>query len=232
MNFLSHYYFDQNATDPHLVLGAVLPDLIKNANKTWNLHPEKKQEQFSASEKLQSILNGWQRHLAIDRYFHNSSFFKEHTQSLKEMLQPAMQSSPARPSFVAHISLELLLDNLLITEKTIDVAQFYTHLQSSDRITIIHFLELNAISDADRFLRFFDQFLEANYLHSYREASHIMYALNRICMRIWENPLSENQQEELKQILTTYRQTLASNYMSIFEEINYQLNKELITSQA
>ena len=33
MNFLSHFYFDRNTTDPHQVIGMVLPDLLKNANK-------------------------------------------------------------------------------------------------------------------------------------------------------------------------------------------------------
>jgi hypothetical protein len=47
MNFLSHFYFDRHCDDPHLVLGAVLPDLVKNARKDWNLQPERKAEEFS-----------------------------------------------------------------------------------------------------------------------------------------------------------------------------------------
>lgn len=229
MNFLSHYYFDRNTIDPNLVLGAVLPDLVKNANKTWNLHPEKNQEQFNGSEKLQSILCGWQKHLEIDRFFHNSSFFKEHTKALKTAFVPVLQLSPVRPSFLAHIALELLLDNLLITRDLIDAEQFYKHLKNSDRLAIIHFLELNSLQDAPQFLHFFDSFLEANYLHSYREAHKIMYALNRICMRIWENPLNETQQEQLTGVLFNYRQTLLGSFMNIFEDINCHLHKQLIS---
>jgi hypothetical protein len=53
MNFLSHFYFDRHSEDPHLVLGAVLPDLVKNARKDWNLHPERMQSSSTAISKVQ-----------------------------------------------------------------------------------------------------------------------------------------------------------------------------------
>ena len=34
MNFLSHYYFDRDVTNCYHILGIVLPDLLKNADKT------------------------------------------------------------------------------------------------------------------------------------------------------------------------------------------------------
>ena len=40
MNFLSHYYFDRTETNCYHILGTVLPDLLKNADKTIVLHPE------------------------------------------------------------------------------------------------------------------------------------------------------------------------------------------------
>ena len=41
MNFLSHFYFDRLNTDANVVMGVVLPDLIKNASKEANLYPQK-----------------------------------------------------------------------------------------------------------------------------------------------------------------------------------------------
>ena len=92
MNFLSHFYFNRDTVNPELVLGCVLPDLVKNANKTWNIHPEKKVHLFNESQKLQSILTGWQRHLNVDRYFHSSDFFMEHTKAIRTAVVPILEN--------------------------------------------------------------------------------------------------------------------------------------------
>ena len=188
MNFLSHFYFDRERSDPEEVLGGVLPDLIKNANKAWNIHPEKKIHLFDDSKKMRSILTGWKRHLAVDRYFHSSEFFTEHTQSIRKEIAPILAQSEVRPSFLAHIALELMLDSLLITNDKLNAFKFYEQLALADRKILTQFLELNAIADIARFYKFFDQFLEINYLHRYSESENLVYALNRICMRIWKNP--------------------------------------------
>ncbi|MDP3468859.1 MAG: hypothetical protein Q8S11_11030 [Daejeonella sp.] len=222
MNFLSHFYFDRHSEDPHLVLGAVLPDLLKNARKDWNLHPERNAELFSSNFES-SILKGWRRHMIVDRQFHNSGFFAEHTACIKKAIIPALKDSVVRPSFLAHISLELMLDSTLLTENHIQSVDFYSHLRQSDREAIDRFLKLNRIDDTTQFFNFFDKFIQSNYLETYRESHNVMYALNRICMRIWKDPLNNSEILALRDILNEYHQNLLGNYMEIFEEINGKL---------
>jgi hypothetical protein len=50
-----------------------------------------------------------------------------------------------------------------------------------------------------------------------------MYALNRICMRVWKDPLTDYEIHALGDILIDYHQSLMGNYMEIFEEINLKL---------
>lgn len=219
MNFLSHFYFDRNSEDPHLVLGTILPDLVKNARKDWNLHPEKKIELYD-SQVEHSILMGWKRHLAVDRHFHNSQFFHAHTHAIRDLIKPSLQNSVVRPSFLAHISLELMLDSTLLTENHLDAEDLYVHLRQSDRALIKRFLEINQLDDTDHFFNFFEKFIQSNYLNSYRESHHIMYALNRICMRIWRDPLNEEQMQNLSVILSEYHELLKENYLEIYDEIS------------
>lgn len=224
MNFLSHFYFNRDTVNPELVLGCVLPDLVKNANKTWNIHPEKKGHFFNESPKLQSILIGWQRHLDIDRYFHSSDFFMEHTKAIRTAVAPVLLNSEVRPSFFAHIALELMLDSLLLKLKIINAFQFYDLLAQSERATIQLFLELNLITDTPRFFKFFDQFLEINYLHSYNQSENIVYALNRICMRVWNDPLNAEQRLQLSVVLPEYYEKLEPCFMDIFDDLNRHIN--------
>lgn len=218
MNFLSHFYFDRHNPDPNLVLGGVLPDLVKNARKDWNLHPQKKEALFTGSGE-KSILTGWKRHLTVDRHFHNSGFFLKHTNAMRTAIAPLLVNSPVRPSFVAHIALEIMLDSILLTDELIDANDLYSSLHQSDRIALNNFLKLNMMDDTAHFFKFFDQFLAAGYLGSYRESHNIMYAVNRICMRIWPEPLNDTQILQLSTILIAYHEELKGGYMGIFEEI-------------
>ncbi|MHB1179721.1 MAG: ACP phosphodiesterase [Daejeonella sp.] len=226
MNFLSHFYFDRHTTDPNLVLGTALPDLVKNARKDWNLHPEKKASLLRDGFES-SILIGWKRHLAVDRYFHNSAFFTEHTHTIRTAIAPVLKDSPVRPSFLAHISLELMLDSILLTENIIDPEDFYVRLRQSDRAALNRFLELNMLDDTPHFFKFFDQFIESEYLNRYREAHNIMYALDRVCMRVWKDPLNETQTLQLTAILTNYNEYLLNDFMSIFKDIEEGLGRTL-----
>lgn len=224
MNFLSHFYFDRHTPDPELVLGCVLPDLVKNANKKWNIHPEKKPHLFGGSQKLQSILIGWQRHLDVDCYFHSSDFFLYHTQAIRKTVAPILEDSEVRPSFMAHISLELMLDSLLLDLKMIDAFHFYDQLAKVERSSLAMFLELNLITETARFFKFFDQFLEVNYLHSYNQSDNMVYALNRICMRIWNDPLNDEQKLQLSVVLLEYQKNLETCFIDIFNDLDRRIN--------
>lgn len=96
MNFLSHFYFDRDVNDCYHILGTVLPDLLKNADKAIVLHPEKLHH---SDNRINSIIAGWNKHLEVDRYFHSSVFFLEQSHRLKLSLRPAIEGSPVKPFF-------------------------------------------------------------------------------------------------------------------------------------
>jgi acyl carrier protein phosphodiesterase len=226
MNFLSHFYFDRYSANPELVLGCVMPDLLKTANKTWNIHPEKKPHLFKESERMQSLFEGWKRHLEVDRYFHNCDFFIEHTRAIRQIVAPVLINSEIRPSFFAHISLELMLDSLLLNLEEVDAFEFYDQLANVERTAVKDFLELNLISDTRRFFRFFDQFLEENYLHSYSETENLIYSLNKVCLRLWPQPLSSEEKFKLNVVLLDYQEHLENSYKGIFEDVGRRLKLE------
>ena len=70
------------------------------------------------------------------------------------------------------------------------------------------------------FFTFFDEFLRSAYLNNYRNAPDIVYALNRICQRIWPEPMSDVQLTRLSGIIMEYREKLKECYIEIFEEID------------
>lgn len=221
MNFLSHFYFDRDTDNCYLILGTVLPDLLKNADKTIILHPEKLHH---PDKSVNSIITGWKKHLEVDRHFHSSDFFLTHSHQLKKLLAPAIEGSPVKPFFLGHIALELILDNLLLTTNKITVDGFYQHLEGCDTNVIAEFLTFAELANTSVFFKFYEGFKRSRYLYSYADTKEIAYALKRICMRVWSNPFTLAQEADMNGILTAYRSELEDNFMLIFDEIEGKLS--------
>jgi len=220
MNFLSHFYFDRESDNCYHILGTILPDLLKNADKTIVLHPEKLHHTDSS---VNSIIKGWNKHLEVDRYFHSADFFLLHSHELKKLLLPAIEGSPVKPFFLGHIAIELLLDNLLLTTNKVTVDSFYDHLNGCRIPVIDKFLTFAGLKDTARFFKFFEDFKKSRYLSTYTETHQIAYALKRICMRVWKDPFTPQHEAAINKVLVSYRETLLDNFMSIFDEIEEKL---------
>ncbi len=223
MNFLSHYYFDRDTTNCYHTLGTVLPDLLKNADKTINIHPEKLHH---PDKNINDIILGWKKHLEVDRFFHSSGFFVTRSHAVKNLLAPAIIGSPVKPFFLGHIALEILLDNLLITNNKVSVDDFYSHLNACKTEVIKEFLNFSGLKDTDRFFKFYDGFKTSRYLESYVYNHQVTYALKRICMRVWHDPFTPEQEERMTEIITAYRGALQVDFMSIFDYISKLLSPD------
>jgi hypothetical protein len=220
MNFLSHYYFDRDTPDCYFVLGTVLPDLLKNADKTVVLHPQKL---IHPNPKVNSIISGWNRHLLVDKHFHSAEFFLKHSHALKKLLAPAIAESPVKPFFLGHIAIELLLDNLLITSSKVNVNAFYDHLESCEDAVIRQFLFFAGMENPEIFFKFYNEFKRSRYLHTYINIGQITYALKRICMRVWRDPFTAQQETDMTELLLNYRIGLLPDFMSIYHELEMKL---------
>jgi hypothetical protein len=220
MNFLSHYYFERDTTNCYHTLGTVLPDLLKNADKSIILHPEKLHHSDPA---ISDMIAGWKKHLQVDRYFHSSDFFVIRASELRKLLTPAVEGSPVKPFFLGHIALELILDNLLITTGKISVDDFYHHLAGCNYNKIKEFLNFSGLQDTDKFFRFFEKFKSNRYLETYAETPQISYALKRICMRIWDDPFTPEHEEKMTKVLAAYRDNMYPGFMNIFDKIAAKL---------
>lgn len=216
MNFLSHYYYERDNTNCYFVLGTVLPDLLKNADKNVILHPERLEH---PDPRVSALIAGWKKHLEVDRHFHSAEFFLEHSHALKLELGPVIKGTQVKPFFLGHIAIELLLDSLLITTGEVAPDEFYDHLNACQDDIITEFLRFSGMDDPEVFLSFFAHFKRDRYLHTYAETHHIAYALKRICMRVWPTPFTPAQEAAIDAVLITYRQKIVNNYMDVFDVV-------------
>ncbi len=221
MNFLSHYYFDRASNNNFQIIGSVLPDLVRNAVPNANLFPDKIKSSLSLNEKC--ILFGWNKHLLVDKHFHSSHFFSEQTAKLKPLLIPIVHETQIRPSFLAHIALELLLDHLLLEEQIISAKKFYETLKNVDRAELESFLFKAKLQQIELFFSSFDKFIASEYLFSYKKLESISYALNQICLRLWPEGLDQTQRSTLTEALAVFKKNINNTFLQIFNEITEKL---------
>ncbi len=219
MNFLSHYYFERYSHNPELVLGSILPDLVKNAAKEVNIQAHKYETKLGNNPKLNSLYQGWMRHIETDRLFHNAPFFYENTHELKLLLAPAVETTAIRPSFLSHIALELLLDHLLLENGMVNENDFYAYLTAADRDTVARFLKICDVPDTEFFFTYFDGFIKARYVGSYREFEQITFALINICRRLWHVVITADQKKQITASLRDYAKKMNGDFNLIFDEI-------------
>jgi len=223
MNFLSHFYFEWQNLNDYVVMGVVLPDLVKNADKSWNLNPQKDEYLFNDVPEYAALLTGWKRHLEVDRIFHSSAFFKEQTAILKQLILPAVGDGPVKAFFLAHIGLELMLDHLLLTRNIVNTDRFYAQLSAANGPQLAGFLKYAGMPDQARFDRFLQEFISSRYLFSYDKIENITYSLNRICMRLWPDPFTQEQLIILSSKLEEFKEQLKDQFLPVFEHIETEL---------
>lgn len=202
-----------------MVLGMLLPDMVKNYRKDWALHPGKRAGQLEVYPKSGSMLRGWELHLETDRRFHSSRFFRQHSSTLRKEIAAIITRGPFRPFFLAHIALELLLDNLLLNDTKVNADLLYRRLSECDPGEIVRFLEITRADNAASFINWYDHFLQTPYLYDYADIEKLSYILDRIGQRVWRDGFSSGESAALTKLLTGYRLRLAGNYMIIFEEV-------------
>jgi len=221
LNFLSHFYFDRDTHNPELGLGLILPDLIHQHNKAWTFRPEKNLEPYS--DKTLSLVKGWIKHKQVDKYFHNSPYFTSETSYIKERIQSAFSQSPVWCFFLAHITLELTLDSLLINESLVRVHDFYSLLEKVDEDAVLDFLEINGIHNGESFIVFFNEFLQSKYLLTYAQPEELTYPLGRICFKIWKEKFTDEQNKILKNTILEFCEKERTSFLSVFHYIKNKL---------
>lgn len=219
MNFLSHYYFERYSPHAESVLGGLLPDLLKNVDKQYNFHPQRFEETLFALPQTRWISEGWYRHVEVDKAFHGSPFFLDHCHVLRKRLDPIVAHLPIRASFLAHISIELLLDHLLIEHKIVNVSRLYEHLEQVPTRILEKYLLTFSTIDIPLFFAFYERFLSARYIFDYQDIGNISHALYNICKRVWVFENTTADVDRLTACLIDYKEKHLNNYLDIFHKI-------------
>jgi hypothetical protein len=182
MNFFAHFLVDRKPNQPQFNAALIAPDLLRHFlpdNNRINWQSLKNDEEI-ISANLTSFCDGGLQHILRDKLFLQSSFFEKIYQNHRESWSKlGTAHGLERWWFSLHVSVELIIDKILISNHVNSLYEFYNIL-ADNRLCYKTLLTLLNHKQEELFLLRFDKFLESQYLFHYREFSGIAYALHRI----------------------------------------------------
>lgn len=175
MNFIAHYYLLDSHANHDMIFGNLLPDLLRGFTKIYNQEIKNKPHFAELC-----IVKGINFHLKTDEIFHNHAFFYENCEMIKGVF--AQHKLPKNKDFiVAHVLLELIIDQFIIESKPAICESFYDSLTISKKDNLENkILQLFRQENYSKIFPIFKGFIANGYAYQLKNDSGILEALKHI----------------------------------------------------
>jgi hypothetical protein len=183
MNYFAHgRHF---ISDPYYLAGTAVPDWLIVADRQVRTRP-KHVEPFTAHENshIAALARGILQHYADDAWFHNSSAFFELSTEFTAQVRAFLPTDGGfRASFLGHILVELLLDDVLIAAAPGALDAYYSAIASIEPRFIEQTVNQIAPRSTDRLAWFIQRFLAERFLSDYADDARLLVRMNQVMRR-------------------------------------------------
>jgi len=184
MNYFTHGY--RFIERPEFLVGTMLPDMLRVSDRQVRLRSKRILPFLeTASGSAHAIASGALQHLHDDDWFHNTDAFHAVTGQMtvwfREILPP---EDGNRPSFLGHIVMELLLDDVLIEQHPGRLDAYYAACRRVDVREIIATVNALSPTSVQNLDRFYPLFLEEQFLRDYCEPVRLLWRINQVLRRV------------------------------------------------
>ncbi len=207
VNYLSHYYFDQDEENKYYNIGLILPDLARHYIPKLRINPYKNIT-FTTKE-ISSMNDGTNKHFASDRKFHNWMVFVDLTNKATDMIRESGDKDINRDYFITHIMVEVLLDKILLDKNPNLANDFYAMVDSVEQEWILKFMRYAGLQDDELWKGQHKRFMKAGWLKNYTTLENVVGAVEQVCRSLDMIELSDDQRQLLIDICETIEPQLA-----------------------
>ena len=178
MNFLSHYFLLPEQSHGDIIVGNLLPDLMRGFSKIYR-------QNIKSRKAIQHLdhVKGMHFHMHTDKLFHKHPFFESYCDLLKKEI--TRHKLPSQRSYiVSHVMLELLIDQYLVEHYEEMANEFYLKLEYALRNSMEQKIKMTLNQqNTSRIISIFRSFTENRYAFSLVEWNGVQNALYHIVGR-------------------------------------------------
>jgi hypothetical protein len=205
MNYFAHGC--EFVDDPYFLAGTAVPDWLSVVDRKVRARRQHAAEFCDDQDpRAAAVARGIVQHHADDARFHETRAFGElswrFTAAVRDALAP---DDSLRPSFLGHILVELLLDDVLIRRAPNRLERYYLAMDSVDPRIVEQVVNRIAARPTDRLARFIDLFCREQFLWDYADDGKLMVRLNQVMRRVGLPPLPA----AFRQVLPDAREQIA-----------------------
>lgn len=184
MNYFAHGY--KYLDDPYFLAGVSVPDWLSVVDRKARARSAGAAPfTQSADQAIASVAQGVIQHHRDDDQFHRTRAFAElslqFTLAIRRILPP---DNGFRPSFLGHILVELLLDDVLIQRDPSILDRYYDvmdQMNVAKVASIVNQITTRPAANLDRFIKLFSS---ERFLYDYAEDAKLLFRLNRVMCRV------------------------------------------------
>jgi hypothetical protein len=195
MNYFSHSL--PFLTDPYFVAGTSVPDWLAVADRGVRVRPKNVEPlAIHPDRDTAAIARGLLQHFRDDSKFHATRAFAETTLELSAALRDVLiADSGFRPSFLAHILVEVLLDWTLAEDHPGGLEMYYRALELIDPGTVEAAVNRIAARGTNRLAPLIFHFCRERILWDYGQDDKLLVRMNQVMHRVGFVPLPEGVRE-------------------------------------
>ena len=192
MNYFAHGV--RFLEDPYFLAGTAVPDWLSVVDRRSRISSKAATPFLAADEpRLAALAAGIVQHHRDDEWFHGTPAFVELNLDLTGEIRAWLPGDESfRPSFLAHILVEILLDAELIAERPERLDTYYQRMESLDPGVVCRAVDRMATRPAPQLEVFIPLFSAERFLCDYAEDDKLLGRLNRVLKRVGLPPLPES----------------------------------------
>jgi hypothetical protein len=215
MNYFAHAvaFLDK----PYFLAGTAVPDWLGVVDRTIRIRS--KHAALLADDTdppTSAIARGILQHFRDDARFHETRAFAELLLELTALLRDLLADEGGfRPSFLAHLLMEVLVDASLIAENPAPVETYYRVLDSLDAELIQRVVNRMTHRPTTHLAYMIERFCQERILWDYLEDDKLLVRLNQVMHRVGFAHLPDGIREVLPQI----RRRVAEKTAALLEQI-------------
>jgi len=223
VNFISHFYLEHAYKDnPYIIAGLAIPDL-------WHTQLNLYAPKHDANETLElhQFKVGLQKHFMADKVFHNSDYFISMSEWANQEIRKANTSTQLkRKFFLVHISIEILLDRVLINLFPDLVEEFYDCFANVNPEQIQTYMEQIYYYNFDGLSDRITQFTTQKRIYEYSDDNKLMDLLDWMMQKIAHNTaFSPTDRKKIRQFIHALEQKTQDNYTTLFQEMETKIKQ-------